>query len=60
METDGEVSTPPWQLQQRQLTNKINHQIKKQQQIVCWNCKKPGLVINECRKRIRKEQEHHV
>ena len=34
-----------------------NQQNTKQTKVVCHYCKKPGHVIRECRKRIRKEQE---
>ena len=34
-----------------------NQQNTEQTKVVCHYCKKPGHVIRECRKRIRKEQE---
>ena len=34
-----------------------NQQSTQQVKIVCHYCKKPGHVIRECRKRMRKEQE---
>ena len=34
-----------------------NQQNTEQTKIVCHYCKKPGHVIRDCRKRIRKEQE---
>ena len=34
-----------------------NQQNNEQTKVVCHYCKKPGHVIRECRKRMRKEQE---
>ena len=34
-----------------------NQQNTEQTKVICHYCKKPGHVIRECRKRIRKEQE---
>ena len=36
---------------------KENQQNTEQTKVVCYYCKKPGYVIRECRKRMRKEQE---
>ena len=36
---------------------KDNQQNTEQTKVVCHYCKKPGHVIRDCRKRIRKEQE---
>ena len=53
LENDGDLTiptmtaVPPNDIQQK------NEQIK----VICHYCKKPGHVIRECRKRMRKEQE---
>ena len=54
LENDGELTIPTM------TTVPLNdkQQNTEQTKIVCHYCKKPGHVIRECRKRIRKEQEH--
>ena len=54
METDGELSIPTMAT----TTTTVNKQTQpQQQQTISRHCKKPGHMLNECRKRIRKEQE---
>ena len=53
LENDGELTIPT-------MTTVLlndNQQNTEQTKIVCHYCKKPGHVIRDCRKRIRKEQE---
>ena len=53
LENDGELSIPTMTA----VPPNDNHQNTEQTKIVCHYCKKPGHVIRDCRKRIRKEQE---
>ena len=53
LENDGKLTIPTMTA----LPPTDNQQNTEQTKIVCHYCKKPGLVIRECRKRIRKEQE---
>ena len=65
LENDGELTiptmtaVPPNDNQQNTEQTKIvcHQQNTEQTKIVCHYCKKPGHVIRDCRKRIRKEQE---
>ena len=53
LENDGELTIPTMTV----LPPTDNQQNTEQTKIICHYCKKPGHVIRECRKRIRKEQE---
>ena len=53
LENDGELTIPTMTA----LPPTDNQQNTEQTKIICHYCKKPGHVIRECRKRIRKEQE---
>ena len=53
LEIDGELTIPTMTA----LPPTDNQQNTEQTKIICHYCKKPGHVIRECRKRIRKEQE---
>ena len=52
LENDGELTIPTMTT----VPLNDNQQNTEQTKIVCHYCKKPGHVIRECRKRIRKEQ----
>ena len=53
LENDGELTIPT----RTAVPPNDNQQNTEQIKIVCHYCKKPGHVIRDCRKRIRKEQE---
>ena len=53
LENDGELTIPTMTA----VPPNDNQQNTEQTKIVCHYCKKPGHVIRDCRKRIRKEQE---
>ena len=53
LENDGELSIPTVTA----VPPNDNQQNTEQTKIVCHYCKKPGHVIRDCRKRMRKEQE---
>ena len=53
LENDGELTIPTMTA----VPPNDNRQNTEQTKIVCHYCRKPGHVIRECRKRIRKEQE---
>ena len=53
LENDGELTIPT----KTAVPPNDNQQNTEQTKIVCHYCKKPGHVIRDCRKRIRKEQE---
>ena len=53
LENDGELTIPTMTA----VPPNDNQQNTEQLKIVCHYCKKPGHVIRDCRKRIRKEQE---
>ena len=53
LENDGEVTIPTMTA----VPPNDNQQITEQTKMVCHYCKKPGHVIRDCRKRMRKEQE---
>ena len=53
LENDGELTIPT--MTTVPLNN--NQQNIEQTKVVCYYCKKPGHVIRDCRKRMRKEQE---
>ena len=53
LENDGELTIPTMTT----VPLNDNQQTTEQTKVVCHYCKKPGHVIRECRKRIRKEQE---
>ena len=53
LENDGELTIPTMTA----VPPNDNQQNTEQTKIVCHCCKKPGHVIRECRKRIKKEQE---
>ena len=53
LENDGELTRPTMTA----VPPNDNQQNTEQTKIVCQYCKKPGHVIRDCRKRIRKEQE---
>ena len=53
LENDGELTIPTMTA----VPPNDNQQNTEQTKTVCHYCKKPGHVIRECRKRIRKEQE---
>ena len=52
LENDGELTIPTMTA----VPPNDNQHITEQTKVVCHYCKKPGHVIRECRKRIRKEQ----
>ena len=52
LENDGELTIPTMTA----VPPNDNQQITEQTKVVCHYCKKPGHVIRECLKRIRKEQ----
>ena len=52
LENDGELTIPTMTA----VPPNDNQQNTEQTKVVCYYCKKPGHVIRECRKRIRKEQ----
>ena len=39
-------------------SNLNHHTVTEQTKVVCYYCKKPRHIIRDCRKRMRKEQEH--
>ena len=53
LENDGELTIPTMTT----VPLNDNQQNTEQTKVVCYYCKKPGHVIRDCRKRIRKEQE---
>ena len=53
LENDGELTIPTMTA----VPPNDNQQKTEQAKIVCHYCKKPGHVIRDCRKRMRKEQE---
>ena len=53
LEDDGELTIPTM----KAVPPNDNQQNTEQTKIVCHYCKKPGHVIRECRKRMKKEQE---
>ena len=53
LENDGELTIPTMTA----VAPNDNQQNTEQTKVVCHYCKKPGYVIRDCRKRIRKEQE---
>ena len=53
LENDGELTIPTMTA----VPPNDNQQNTEQAKIVCHYCKKPGQVIRECRKRLKKEQE---
>ena len=53
LENDGELTIPTMTA----VPPSDNQQKTEQAKIVCHYCKKPGHVIRDCRKRMRKEQE---
>ena len=53
LENDGELTVPTMIA----VPPNENQQNTEQTKIVCHYCKKPGHVVRDCRKRIRKEQE---
>ena len=53
LENDGELTIPTM----TSIPPNDNQQKTEQAKIVCHYCKKPGHVIRDCRKRMRKEQE---
>ena len=53
LENDGELTIPTMTT----VPLNDNQQNTERTKVVCHYCKKPGHVIRECRKRIRKEQE---
>ena len=53
LENDGELTVPTMTA----VPPNDNQQKTEQTKVVCHYCKKPGHVIRECRKRMRKEQE---
>ena len=53
LENDGELTIPTM----KAVPPNDNQQNNEQTKVVCHFCKKPGHVIRECRKRMRKEQE---
>ena len=52
-ENDGELTIPTMTA----TPPNDKQQITEQPRVVCHYCKKPGHVIRDCRKRMRKEQE---
>ena len=55
LENDGELTMPTMTA----VPPNDNQQNTEQTKLVCHYCKKPGHVIRECRKRMRKEQEQN-
>ena len=53
LENDGELTIP----RKTAVPPNDNQQNTEQTKVVCHYCKKPGHVIRDCRKRMRKEQE---
>ena len=53
LENDGELTIPTMTA----VPTNDNQQNTEQTKVVCHYCKKPGHVIRDCRKRMRKEQE---
>ena len=53
LENDGELIIPTMTA----VTPNDNQQNTEETKVVCHYCKKPGHVIRDCRKRMRKEQE---
>ena len=53
LENDGELTIPTMTA----VPPNDNKQNTEQTKVVCHYCKKPGHVIRDCRKRMRKEQE---
>ena len=53
LENDGELPIPTMTT----VPLNDNQQNTEQTKVVCYYCKKPGHVIRDCRKRMRKEQE---
>ena len=53
LENDGELTIPTMAT----VPLNDNQQNTEQTKVVCYYCKKPGHVIRDCRKRMRKEQE---
>ena len=53
LENDGELTIPTMTT----VPLNDNQQNIEQTKVVCYYCKKPGHVIRDCRKRLRKEQE---
>ena len=53
LENDGELTIPTMTA----VPSNDNQQNTDQTKVVCHYCKKPGHVIRDCRKRMRKEQE---
>ena len=53
LENDGELTIPTMTA----VPPTDNQQTTEQAKIICHYCKKPGHVIRDCRKRMRKEQE---
>ena len=53
LENDGELTIPTMTT----VPLNDNQQNIEQTKVVCYYCKKPGHVIRDCRKRMRKEQE---
>ena len=53
LENDGELTIPTMTA----VPPNDNQQNTEQLKVVCHYCKKPGHVIRECRKRMRREQE---
>ena len=53
LENDGELTVPTMTA----VPPNDNQQNTEQTKVICHYCKKPGHVIRECRKRMRKEQE---
>ena len=53
LENDGELTMPTMTA----VPPNDNQQNTEQTRVICHSCKKPGHVIRECRKRMRKEQE---